>query len=76
MVERGMSQQRVDAIERALQSEAPKPIDYSKPRDLIAHPLPADDVKPGLLDDRGDDDDGDSSDGESSDGGAGVPIRR
>ena len=52
MVERGMSQQRVDAIERALQSEAPVPIDYSKPRDLVAHPLPVgDDVKPGLRDD-------------------------
>lgn len=47
MVERGMSQQRVDAIERALQSEVPQPIDYSQPP-------PADDVKhkPG---DEGDD---------------------
>jgi hypothetical protein len=56
MVERGMSQQRVDAIERALQSEVPQPIDYSKPRDLVAHPLPPDeDVKPGLQDHDGDD---------------------
>jgi hypothetical protein len=31
MVERGMSQQRADAIERALQSEVPVPIDYSQP---------------------------------------------
>jgi hypothetical protein len=60
MVERGMSQQRVDAIDRALRSEAPVPIDYSLPRDLVKHPLPPDEVKPGRLDDRdGGDGDGD-----------------
>jgi hypothetical protein len=58
MVERGMSQQRVDAIERALQSEVPQPIDYSEPP-------PADDVKhkPGRFDGcYDDDDDGDEGD--------------
>jgi hypothetical protein len=58
MVERGMSQQRADAIERALQSEVPVPIDYSQPP-------PADDAKhkPGRFDGCYDDDDvGDESD--------------
>jgi hypothetical protein len=41
MVERGMSQQRVDAIERALRSEVPVPIDYSDEAATAA----ADDVK-------------------------------
>src|ERR1019366_3832506 len=64
MVARGMSQQRVDAIARALQSEAPIPIDRSKPRDLVAHPLPPSDyVKPGFQDH---DDDGDGDEGDDA----------
>jgi len=56
MRERGMSQKVIDAIVGAITSKPPEPIDYSKPRDLVAHPLPADDdVKPGLQDHDGDD---------------------
>jgi hypothetical protein len=54
MRERGMSQKLIDAIVGALTSKAPEPIDYSKPRDLVKHPLPPDEVKPGPLDDRDD----------------------
>jgi hypothetical protein len=51
MLERGMSKDVVDAIVIALKPWAPTPIDYSKPRDLVAHPLPAaGDVKPDLQD--------------------------
>jgi hypothetical protein len=51
MVERGVPQKVVDAIVKAMTPQVPVPIDYSKPRDLVAHPLPAaDDVGPGLQD--------------------------
>ena len=62
MLERGIPQRTVDLLSGD-GAWAPTPIDYSKPRDLVAHPLPADDVKPGRLDDRDDDDDDDDGDG-------------
>jgi hypothetical protein len=53
MLARGVPQKVVDAIVGALKSEPPEEIDYSKPRDLVKHPLPPDDVKPNCPDDDG-----------------------
>jgi hypothetical protein len=73
---RGMSPQLIEAIIGALASKPPEPIDHSQPRDLVAHPLPGDDVKPGLFGDREDNDGGDGADALDPEWNSAVASRR
>jgi hypothetical protein len=57
MAARGVPKKVIDAIVTAMAPQVPVPVDRSKPRDLVLHPLPPTEyVKPGVQGHDGDDD--------------------